>query len=195
MAWLAVKDASLAVSSSGEIYIVEQYSNAISKIDAEGNYQIVANESGNWGSEDNDDAKQATFNNPRAIEFDSQGNLYVADGENRIRKLTFSSNSASVETYAGNGEWGDNNGDRSDARLSDPKDIIVDAQDNLYIAEHNRIRKIDAQGTVSTLAGSWWGDNDGSLTSARFRNPTALAFDSSGNILVTDDEYVSNNTV
>jgi len=181
----------IAVSSTGEIYIVEQYSNAISKIDADGNYQIVANEYGNWGSEDNDDAKQATFNNPRAIAFDSQGNLYVADGENRIRKLTFSGNSASVETYAGNGEWGENNGDRSEARLSDPKDIIIDAQDNLYIAEHNRIRKIDAQGIVSTLAGSWWGENDGSLTSARFRNPTALAFDSSGNILVTDDDHNS----
>jgi streptogramin lyase len=181
----------IAVNSSGEIFIVEQYSNAISKIDTDGNYQIVANEYGNWGSEDNDDAKQATFNNPRGIAFDSQGNLYVADGEHRIRKITFSGNSASVETYAGNGEWGENNGDRSDARFSDPKDIIIDAQDNLYIAEHNRIRKINAQGIVSTLAGSWWGENDGSLTSARFRNPTALAFDSSGNILVTDDDHNS----
>ena len=181
----------IAINSENEIFIIEQWSNSISKIDTEGNYYLVANEYGQWGSDDNENAKQASFSNPRAIDFDSQGNLYVVDGEHRIRKITFNDGNASVSTYAGNGEWGENNGDRLEARFSDPKDIVFDSQDNMFIAEHNRIRKISSQGIVTTLAGSWWGENDGSFTSARFRNPTALAFDTSGNLLLTDDDHNS----
>ena len=181
----------IAINSENEIFIIEQWSNSISKIDTEGNYYIIANENGQWGSDDNEDAKQALFSSPRAIDFDSQGNLFVVDGEHRIRKITFSGDNASVSTYAGNGEWGENNGDRLDARFSDPKDIVFDSQDNMFIAEHNRVRKISSQGIVTTLAGSWWGENDGSFTSARFRNPTALAFDTSGNLLLTDDDHSS----
>jgi VCBS repeat-containing protein len=181
----------IAINRSGEIFILESNQNAISKIGTDGKYKLIANSNGNWGSDDNDNALQASFNNPRAIAFDTQENLYVADGENRIRKITFSGNSASVTTYAGTGQWGGQNGDRLEAQFQNPMDLVIDEDDNIYVAEHNRIRKINAQGQVSTFAGEWWGDNDGSFQTARFRNPSALAFDSNGNILVTDDDSSS----
>ena len=181
--------ADIAVSPSGELFILEQ--NSISKIDSNDNYKLVANQSNNWGSDDNDNALQATFRNPSGMAFDSQGNLFVVDGEHRIRKIVFTGNTASVSTYAGNGQWGNQNGALAEATFSGPQDIIIDENDVIYIAEHNRIRKITPQGIVSNLAGEWWGDNDGSFQTARFRNPSALAFDASGNILVTDDDQSS----
>jgi sugar lactone lactonase YvrE len=50
------------------------------------------------------------------------------------------------------------------------------------------IRKITAQGVVTTLAGSagQTGSNDGASTAARFSNPTRVAVDNGGNVYVTD---------
>ena len=120
--------------------------------------------------------------------FDSAGNLFVSD-QSKIRKITFAAGSgdASSEAFAGTGSWGYAEGAGTDAEFREPAGIVVDASDNILVADrHNhRIRKITQSGEVSTFAGDGHGYQDGSLLSARFESPYGLSIDSSGDIFVS----------
>lgn len=78
------------------------------------------------------------------------------------------------------------------ARFDGPAGIAVDAAGNVYVCDlrNATIRRIDAQGVVTTLAGlahvQGWVDGTGSQ--ARFRRPLRLALDSSANLYVADNE-------
>jgi hypothetical protein len=129
----------------------------------------------------------ANIGAPRDAVFDASGNLYVTDGYHRIRKIT---PTGEVTTFAGSG-YGDDNGTGTSAQFKRPMGMAVDGSGNLYVAEEEgrRIRKITSSGVVSTLAGS--GDYDfaeGTGTAAKFRNPTGVVVDASGNVFVADKD-------
>jgi sugar lactone lactonase YvrE len=71
-----------------------------------------------------------------------------------------------------------------------PGAVATDSLGNVYVADagNNTIRKITAQGAVSTLAGTAGlaGSDDGAGTAARFSGPTSVATDGAGNIFVAD---------
>ncbi len=132
---------------------------------------------------------QAQFNYPRGICRDAQGNLYIADSWNhRIRKIT---PDGTVSTYAGGGSaMGVGSigslldGQDTAARFYTPSGITIDLQGNLYVADayNHRIRKIDTQQLVTTLAGSGptgqnqGGFQDGPANTARFNTPTEVFY-------------------
>ena len=94
-------------------------------------------------------------------------------------------------TFAGAAaEPGSADGPGSAARFSYPSAVAVDSTGNLYVADwgNSTIRKITSAGVVSTIAGSpgvvGWADGTGSA--ARFRFPTGIAVDASGNVYVAD---------
>ena len=128
-----------------------------------------------------------------AIAFDSSGNLIILDaGAEKVKKVTFdaSSGQASVTTLAGSGSHEFADGAGVDAAFRHPNGIAIDANDNIYVSDrHNhRIRKVAPDGTVSTFAGAGWGDEDGSLVNARFRQPAGLHINSNGDLYVAERE-------
>jgi len=131
----------------------------------------------------------ARFESPKGVAVDSAGCVYVADTLNHtIRKIT---PAGEVATLAGKArESGGADGPASVARFNQPEDVAVDNVGNVYVADsgNHTIRKITAEGVVTTLAGSArkWGSPDGKGSVARFGYPKGVAVDGAGNIYVAD---------
>ena len=147
------------------------------------------------GTEDIGDGAAATAArlwNPSGVAVDGAGNLYIVDRDNhRIRKVAAD---GIISTFAGGGNPADASGDggpAAAARLNFPADAAMDGAGNLYIADtrNHRIRKVDANGIISTLAGTGaegFSGDDGPATAAQLRSPSGLATDGAGNLYIAD---------
>lgn len=140
------------------------------------------------------DGGQATFaglNLMKGLAMDRTGNLYIADTENfRIRKVNAS---GIISTVAGNGQNGysGDGGLATNASLSDVSGVAVDAAGNIYIADssNRRLRKVNPQGIISTIAGTgtqgYTGDG-GQAVNATLGRPLAVNVDAYGNVYYVD---------
>jgi sugar lactone lactonase YvrE len=122
---------------------------------------------------------------------DSHGNLYIADlYNNEIRKVSL----GTITTVAGNGQMGflGDGGLATSAELNNPSGVAVDSQGNLFIADtgNNRIRMVSASnGFITTIAGNGtmgYSGDYGPATGAELNNPTDVAVNSAGSVLVAD---------
>ncbi|MBZ5630101.1 MAG: hypothetical protein LAO06_14675, partial [Acidobacteriia bacterium] len=181
----------VALDSAGNLFIADRGNARIRKVDASGTVTTVAGNGAYGYSGDNGPATSAALNNPWGVAVDSAGNLFIADtGNQRIRKV---STSGTITTVAGNGTQGysGDNGPATSAELNYPIGVAVDSAGNLYIADtyNDRIRKVDASGTITTVAGNgtqgYSGDN-GPATSAELYYPYSVAVDSAGNLYIVD---------
>jgi sugar lactone lactonase YvrE len=129
---------------------------------------------------------------PSATVFDAAGNLYfVETGNHVVRKVT---SAGVITTVAGNGVQGfsGDNGPATAAQLDSPAGLALDSSGDLFIADsHNhRIREVSsATGTIATIAGTGapgFSGDGGPAIAATLDLPTALAFDSSGNLYLAD---------
>ncbi|MBC7830167.1 MAG: hypothetical protein H7122_20660, partial [Chitinophagaceae bacterium] len=136
-----------------------------------------------------DAARFAT--NSWGIMTDATGNVYVADaGNNRIRKI---STTGRVTTIAGSGTAGFHNDNGVAAQFNRPGGIASDQHGNFFVLDINnyRIRKMTADGKVSTFAGSGiQGNADGDAGTAQFYELFDLVIDKLGNLYVTDNHRV-----
>jgi len=97
------------------------------------------------------------------VAVDYAGNIYIADRDNeRIRKVN---TSGIISTIAGNGTIGysGDGGAATNASLNNPTGLLVDAAGNIYIADYfnSRIRKVNTNGVISTVAGNGLGSYSG----------------------------------
>lgn len=176
----------VTLDASGYVYVSDAAYNQIYKISPDGSTKVTLAGSGSQGFT-NGNGASASFYHPVGMAVDAAGNVYVADEDNNaIRKIDPAGN---VSTYAGTGSQGSANGYRTSASFYYPCGVAVDASGNVYVADsfNNMIRKIDASGYVTTLAGmgtAGWQDGNGST--AKFNQPFNMVLDASGNIYVTD---------
>jgi sugar lactone lactonase YvrE len=94
-----------------------------------------------------------------------------------------------VTTLAGTGASGSNDGPGNVATFSGVWSATPDGNGNYYISDpqNSKIRKMTADGTVSTYTGmAGPGYTNGNLSTAKFGNPYDVAFDKAGNMYVTD---------
>jgi uncharacterized protein (TIGR03437 family) len=124
---------------------------------------------------------------PLAVVVDAAGNLFIADTSYSV--IFEVSPTGSISVVAGNAAT---LGGPVGPSLSDPGGVALDTGGNLYIADsgNNRVRKVDANGTITTVAGGGActiaiGDG-GPATQASVCHPTGVAVDAVGNLYVAD---------
>jgi sugar lactone lactonase YvrE len=162
----------IVTDDEGNIFVSDWENRRIRKISVSGQVTTIAG--------------PAQLGSVGGITIDKQGNLYVVDwGNFRILKIT---SGGDVSTFAGTGTPGNKDGNADEAQFSiNMNDIVIDDHGNLFLADDSRIRKITAQGVVSTIAGSTIGYRDGNGTSAKFNLIAGLGIDKQGNIYAADD--------
>jgi sugar lactone lactonase YvrE len=181
----------MTTDSAGNLYVAETFYCRISKFDPDGTSSVIAGVQGQCGfNADGIPATQAQLNEPYGVALDSKGNLYIGDSSNnRVRMVD---TSGIIHTIAGNGTCGFS-GDRgpgTSAMLCSPTGVAVDAKGNLYVADwlNYRVRRVDATGTIETIAGTGNYLYNGNGLPARKTNisPFSIAVSPSGEVHVAD---------
>jgi DNA-binding beta-propeller fold protein YncE len=179
----------IALEEGGEIlYVAERGNHRVRKIDLLSGQVTSLAGNGTQGGRDGA-GEQAMFHQPRGLAVQASGDLFVADSLNyAIRKID---PAGMVSLYAGAfGQWQQGDGARLQARFSVILDVASNrAERSLSIVDTNnhRLRKIDALGEVTTLAGSGRdGHRDGDAAQALFYGLSAIATDNAGGVYVTD---------
>ena len=174
--------AGLAVDETGNVFVTDGDDDSIWRIDPSG---AVTKVPGTGQDRDVGDGE------PSGVAVDAAGNVYVADpAHHRVRKIA---PNGSVSTIAGTGEEGysGDGGLATEAKLYEPRGIAVDAASNLYVSDEmwGVIRKVDAEGIITTFAGTGeegFAGDGGPAIHAKFCAPMGLALDTNGNLYVAD---------
>ena len=198
--------AGLAVNARGELYLADSGNRRIFKIAGDGTISTTGGNPNSTSIGDGGPATAALIPNPNGLAIDKSGNLYVADlGEDgfsnggggplyvsghRIRKIA---TNGTITTVAGNGTQGysGDGGPAAVAQLDAPWGVAAGSGGNLYIGDsgNHTVRKIAANGTITTVAGTGvpgsLGDG-GPATRAQLNVPLGVAVDGAGNLYVAE---------
>jgi streptogramin lyase len=134
------RPAGLTIDAAGNIYVADRDNHSIRKITPAGVVTTFAG-TGSAGNS-NGTLSTATFNSPKAITIDREGNFYIADaGNHTIRKIT---PEGVVSTLAGAGSAGFSDGLSGTVYFNDPSGVVADTKGNLYVTDtgNHLIRKI-----------------------------------------------------
>ncbi len=181
----------LVFSKNRELYIASGSSNKVRKIDSCGVISTIAGTGISGYSGDFGAATTSLINFPIGIALDTSSNIYFSELNNhvirRVDRL-----SGVITTICGNGTAGysGDNGPASAALLRNPQNIHIDRFNAIYISDNNHvIRKIDASGVITTIAGTGVAgfNGDGILaTNAQLYFPQDVTTDRYGNVYICD---------
>lgn len=183
----------VVVDSQGAIYFSDVYNNRVRRVVPGSIIETVAGTGEAGWSGDGGQAARAKLFQPAGLALNRRGDLFIADsGNNRIRKLD---GSGKITTYAGSGRagYGGDNGQAADADLNAPQAVAYNEADgSVLIADtgNHRVRRINSNGIVTTIAGTGepaFGGDAGKALAAQLSVPTALALDGRGNLYIADN--------
>jgi uncharacterized protein (TIGR03437 family) len=171
----------VALDLADNLYIADNGNSLIRRVDAK--TQIIVSYLGSG-------ATNGKLDHPNGLWFDASGALYIADSNHQaVSKYVF----PTLSLFAGNqtaGFKGDG-GPAISAQLNKPAGITIDAAGNIYVADTNnsRIRKITADGTINTIAGTGGGayrGDGGSATAAVLNFPRSVVVSPNGTVYIAD---------
>lgn len=181
---------------AGRVYLSNPLQNVILRADSlDSLAEQFAGVEGYSGLQ-NGTRQQARFNRPNYMALDqANGDLYVSDSGNHvIRRIRVDD---TVETFAGSGQPGVNDGPRGTASFKNPQGLALDSRGYLWVADcgNHAIRRIHLiTGIVETVAGSPGepGESDGGRMEARFRKPTGIGLkrDALAGFLVDEEQPI-----
>ena len=194
---------SISFDASDNLLIAAWHSSQIKRVDLNTGilFTIVGTGIRGFGG-DGGNAATAVLNLPVAVEIGPDGNMYIADQVNqRIRRVDQHTNV--ITTIVGDGMRGyaGDNGPATACQLNNPVGqaaapagrIAFDATGNLYIADtgNNRVRRVDQQGMITTVAGvgtAGFSGDGGLATAAEINAPADVAVGSDGTLYIADTQ-------
>jgi sugar lactone lactonase YvrE len=183
--------AGMALDSTGNVYVADYGNALIRKITPAGEVSTYAGMTPHFGSADGT-GSAASFRYPRGIAADASGNVYVADSNHTIRKITAAGVVSTLAGFAG--LPGSRDGTGTTAQFFLPKGLGADSTGNLYVADSGNytVRRVTPAGVVSTFAGTAGSPGlvNGQGSAARFKSPDSVAVDSAGDVFVSDGVVV-----
>ena len=185
--------AGIAVDGSGNVFVADSHNQRVREI-SEGTITTVAGTGIAGFGGDGGAATGGVLDLPVAVSVDGAGNLYIADsGNHRIRKVS----GGVIATVAGDGEqtFSGDGGLATAAGLDSPGGVVADTvvAGRFYISDtHNqRVRVVDANGVISTVAGTGvkgFGGDGGAGASAVLARPLGLGVTATGRVYVADND-------
>ncbi|HET6330526.1 MAG TPA: hypothetical protein VFF76_07025 [Holophagaceae bacterium] len=167
-----------AAGEDGTLYLaLGAESSSLWKLGPDGRFERLAGSSERRGHQDGSLA-EARFDWLGGLVMDKQGSLFVGDIRNRVvRKID---PSGEVSTVAGMlGQKGNEDGDRSQGRLTGPTGLCLAADGTLLMADGRQgvLRRIEPSGEIRTLSGSFGKRQPGIF-------PVQLSEDRLGNLIL-----------
>ncbi len=185
----------VAVDANENIYVADMGNYAVRQITTSGIITTIAGTGYSGYSGDGGPATAAAMGTPYSVATDRRGNIFISDiYMHCIRKI---STTGTITTYAGaaGGGFGGDGYSATAALLYSPRCLATDNIGNLYIGDVNnyRIRKVDTNGIINTIAGNgtsgYYGDG-GPATSAWISSIGGMAVDDTGNVFITDGNRI-----
>lgn len=142
--------------------------------------EIYAGVSQSAGLKD-DERLSALFRNPAFLTLNqAAGSLYISDGANHVVRMVQPGPNGRVDTLAGSGQAGNEDGLLDQSSFNNPQGLALDSRGNLWVADsgNHTIRRINlVSGTVETVAGNAGrpGTEDGTGAKASFNSPMGIA--------------------
>jgi sugar lactone lactonase YvrE len=133
----------LAVDTAGNLYIGD--GSRVRKVDSLGTISTFAGNGIPGFSGDGGPATSAELGTVDGLSFDNAGNLYISDGNNRIRKVD---TRGVITTFAGSGTLGfsGDGGPAANAQFARNGALVADSSGNVYVGDvfNYRVREITA---------------------------------------------------
>ncbi len=186
----------VAVDSMGRIYIADTYNHRIRRVDQRGVIQTIAGNGNDRLAGDLGPAVKASLSNPQGIGFTADGRLLIADTYHHVIRVV--DKSGIIRRFVGTeaGLSGDG-GPAERAQISLPMAVAGAPDGSVYLCDtgNNRIRRVTAEGVISTIAGSGpgsgtagagFGGDGGPVGAARLFAPSDIKVLPSGEVLFSD---------
>lgn len=186
---------SIQFSPGGDLYVCDIGNNVIRRIDMKTGLISTFAGTGKPGvTPDGAPIAGTPLKGPRSLDFDKQGNLWLATREgNQVFK--FDLKAGKIHHIAGTGAKGftGNGGPAREATLSGPKGISIDVGGNVWLAdcESHSIRMINMKtGNLELIAGlNQKGDGpDGDPLQCKMARPHGIFCDADGTVFIGDSE-------
>jgi sugar lactone lactonase YvrE len=146
----------VVVDGDGSVVFSDFFANRVRRVDESGQMTNVAGTGEAGFTGDGGAAASAQLDFPTGLALGPDGSLYVSDTNNScVRRIDRNGTITTVAGFGTEGFSGDG-GPATDAELDSPAGLALDAAGNLYIADqrNNRVRRVDTDGVIDTVAGS-----------------------------------------